>query len=188
MSSSHIKPVTRLMQLLNFFGWFPSACLHRLGCLFVGSPEALGLPSNFWVSQPDRLAKEPEVNASMTDVRVGRIRVNHFRVLLTPRVAFLAFALSMTFCLGIQAVLLGANGIAQGWRAIGFSHSASGTSAEALNPSSEALGCAKARRAGAAGTGMDPNVFSQQLVARCGERPSPAEQAAAKTLTEGALQ
>ena len=188
MSNSHIKPATRLMRLLNFFGWFPSAFLHRLGCLFVGSPEALGLPSNFWVSQPDRLAKEPEVNASMTDVRVGRIRVNHFRVLLTPRVAFLAFALSMTFCLGIQTTLLGANGVAHAWHAIGFGHSSSSASSVALKPSSEALGCAKARRAGSQGAGMDPNTFYQELVARCGERPSPAEQDAAKNLTDGAVQ
>ncbi|QWT22498.1 hypothetical protein KPL74_10975 [Bacillus sp. NP157] len=188
MTSASSSAPTRLMRLLGFFGWFPSALLHRLGCLFVGSPDAQQLPANFWAAQADRLVNEPKVEgASTDDVRVGRIRVNQLRVLLTPRVAILAFGLSLAFCIAVQALLAGATGLANGWRHLGFSHVSAPASVASLDPEL-AKQCALARRHGARGTGIDPGEFQRGIVAKCGERPGPDEDAAAAQLTAGAMQ
>lgn len=177
---------TLLMRWLGFFGWFPSALLHRLGCLFVGSPSALQLPSNFWVSQPDRLAKEPHMpDASIDDIRAARLRVNHFRVLLTPRVAVLAFALSMTVCLATQVTLLGASGLAHEWHRL--TASSSTTNAVRSLDAQTAKACAMARRQGPQNSGVDPGTFYRALVEKCGDRPSSDESAAATQLSSGAF-
>lgn len=90
-------------RLANSDNSLQSRVLHWLGCVFIGQPEALGMPTDFYFARQDRHLPTPAEGDSWQKMRF-RVYVDRVRVAMIRR--FCKIILALNLAVFFAAVLI----------------------------------------------------------------------------------
>ncbi|WP_233842270.1 hypothetical protein [Dyella sp. 2HG41-7] len=80
-----------------------SKVLHRLGSIFVGTPESLGMDADFYFDMGDRVQPLPQ-DIRKRDVLADKLMTNVYRLSLTNRLGLVLSGLCFAVVLGLSLV------------------------------------------------------------------------------------